>query len=285
MPRLTWITTCKGRLEHLKQTLPRVVDQPDLAWVVVDFSCPDGTADWVRTHHPQVTIVEAAGEPGFSAPRARNLGAAAARTEWLGFFDADVLLAADFSAALLPLLRPGCFFRPTPVTPPTWGSVICHAHDFAAVGGYDEAMVGWGGEDDDLYARLLLGGLKAQGFPASFVGAIEHDDAARVRFYEVKNRAVQHRINMLYLHAKLDLMRLLGQPLGLDARRMLFDQTRRSVTAALDAGMTRATLEVTLPELLIKPPPIDGIVEHWQLGRKLSYGIDIQARYVERVAA
>ena len=117
MPRLTWITTCKGRLEHLRHTLPRVVAQPDLACVVVDFSCPDGTADWVQKHHPQVTVVEAANEPGFSAPRARNLGAAAARTEWLGFFDADILLAADFSTAVLPLLRPGAFFRPTPVTP------------------------------------------------------------------------------------------------------------------------------------------------------------------------
>lgn len=285
MPGLSYITTCKGRLAHLQQTLPRVLGQPGVACIVVDYSCPDGAAEWVGRTHPGVRVVKVSGEPGFSAPRARNLGAAAAATEWLAFFDADIEWSPDFATRVVPTLQAGHFYRPGPVTQQTWGSVICRREDFVAVGGYDEAIVGWGGEDDDLYARLVLAGVRPSAFPASLVSEIPHDDGLRVRFYAVKNRATQHRINMLYVQAKLDLMRMLGSALPLDTRQTLFAEVCKAVSQAIAAGQSQASLDVRLPEQLVKPPPIDGIVEHWHLGRRLIYNIDIAARYVERLPA
>ena len=282
MAALCYITTCKGRLHHLKQTLPRVVGQPGVSCVVVDYACPDNTTDWVLANFPQVRVVRVTGETGFSVTRARNLGAQAADAPWLAFFDADILWSPELATTVIPQLQPGHFYRAKPVTLQTWGSVICHRQDFEALGGYDEAFAGWGGEDDDLLARLSMLGRIPAGFPAELINEIPHDDAARVRFHEIKDRAVQHRINMLYIHAKLDLMRLLGGPLPLATRQGLFGEVRRIIRQAADTGQSAAIVEVGLPAQLIKPPPINGLIEHWHLNRKMLYSIDIAARYIER---
>ena len=283
MATLCYITTCKGRLEHLKQTLPRVVDQPGVSCVVVDYACPDNTTDWVTANFPQVTVVRVTGEAGFHLARARNLGAQAANTPWLAFFDADILWSPELAKTVIPQLRPGHFYRAQPVTLQTWGSVICHRQDFEAVGGYDEAFTGWGGEDDDLLARLSMLGRLPAGFPASLVREIPHDDDARVRFYDIKDRAVQHRINMLYMQVKLDLIRLTGGPVSLEIRRTLANEVQRVIRQAIDSGQPVASIEVNLPAQLVKPPPINGLLEHWHLNRKMAYSIDIAARHIERV--
>lgn len=283
MATLCYITTCKGRLHHLKQTLPRVVNQPDVSCVVVDYSCPDGAADWVIANFPQVKVVRVTGEAGFSAPRARNLGAQAASSPWLAFFDADILWSPELGSTVIPQMRPGHFYRARPVTLQTWGSLICHRQDFDAVGGYDEAFSGWGGEDDDLLARLSMHGLVSAGFPASLIGEIPHDDDTRVRFYDIKNKAVQHRVNMLYMQVKLDLIRLTGGPVSLEIRRKLANEVQRVILQAIDSGQQQASIEVSLPTRLIKPPPINGLIEHWHLNRKMAYSIDIAARHIERV--
>jgi glycosyltransferase involved in cell wall biosynthesis len=280
---LCYITTCKGRLHHLKQTLPRVVGQPGVSCIVVDYDCPDNTADWVAANFPQVKVVRVTGEAGFNVSRARNLGAQAADSPWLAFFDADILWSPDLAGVVVPQLQQGHFYRAQPVTLQTWGSVICHRQDFEAIGGYDEAFTGWGGEDDDLLARLAMLGRVGAGFPALLLGEIPHDDAARVRFHDVKDRAVQHRVNMLYLQVKLDLIRLMGAPLSLDVRRALVSEVRRVILQAVDLGQPAASFEVNLPALVVKPPLTNGRVDHWHLNRKMCYSIDIAARSAERV--
>jgi len=279
---LCYITTCKGRLEHLKQTLPRVVHQPDVSCVVVDYDCPDKTADWVTANYPQVSVVRVTGEAGFNLARARNLGARNADAPWLAFFDADILWAPELAATMIPLLEAGHFYRPEPVTLQSWGSVICHRQDFHAIGGYDEAFAGWGGEDDDLLTRLEMLGRTAAGFPASLVEEISHTDEARVRFHEVKDRAVQRRINMLYFQLKLDLLRMLGGPLPLETRQAMFAEARRAIHLAADAGTPAATIEVNLPSLSVSPPPLNGSTEHWQLNRRMAVSIDIATHNTER---
>ncbi|HEY4997615.1 MAG TPA: glycosyltransferase, partial [Usitatibacter sp.] len=140
MTRLAYVTTCMGRLEHLKQSLPRAAGQPDVSCVVVDYSCPDRAGNWVEQHFPGVKVVRIEGETRFNASRARNAGAAAAGdVEWLGFFDADILLDESFAKVVLPTLRRGSFYRSDAVTRQSWGSVICRRDDFIAAGRYDEA--------------------------------------------------------------------------------------------------------------------------------------------------
>ena len=40
MAFITFITTCRGRLAHLRETLPSFAAQPDAAVIVVDYRLP-----------------------------------------------------------------------------------------------------------------------------------------------------------------------------------------------------------------------------------------------------
>lgn len=277
MATLCYITTCKGRLAHLQQTLPRIVGQPDVSCVVVDYSCPDRAGDWVEASYPQVRVVRAGGETRFNASRARNLGAQAADAPWLGFFDADILLSPGFSRDIVPQLVPGFFYRANPVTSQTWGSIICHRDDFAAVGGYDEAYVGWGGEDDDLIAMLILAGKRIAGFAPQLLAEISHTEEQRVDFYDIKNRRIQSRVNQIYFQVKIDLLRILGNPLSAEQKHTLFGEIQRTVLQGESGNrLMPQNVEVDLPVLVIATPPNTGAVEHTSVRRKITYTIAIE---------
>jgi len=278
---LTYITTCKGRLAHLKQALPRAV-AVGLPCVVVDYSCPEGSAQWLEAHFPQTTIVRAEGEAGFHAARARNLGAAAARTPWLAFFDVDVLLEPAFGEIVVPALTAGHFYRASPVTRQTWGSIICARDDFAAVGGYDETYRGWGGEDDDLIRMLLLSGRRPAHFAASLVGEISHSDEVRTHFYEIQDLFLQQRINHTFMQVKFDMLRLLGKPLPAAERKTVYEQIQTAILTAEDKNRgTPIVIEVPIPRAVIEGPPTNEGMKQSEfavLQRKLTYTLTIQRR-------
>lgn len=276
---LSIITTCKGRLDHLKQSLPRMAAQPGTETIVVDYGCPDGTGDWVAQHYPQVCLVRVRNVEGFNASHARNIGARAATAPWLGFFDADILLADRFSASVLPALRNGNYYRASPVTLQTWGSVICHRDDFFRINGYDEAYSGWGGEDDDLLAMLALHRITGYGFPAALLSEVDHDDERRTRFAAVKSRWLQSRINQVYLHAKLDLVRLSGNPPTSQESRLIFAEIERTVLQANAAGNASCTIRLELPEQMLGSPPHDDMIELNGLSRSLSYTLSFRGTH------
>ena len=72
MTTIACVITCKGRLHHLKQTLPLIVAMGTSEVIVVDYGCPDGTGDWVEANFPGVTVVRVDDDPGFSPARSRN---------------------------------------------------------------------------------------------------------------------------------------------------------------------------------------------------------------------
>lgn len=246
MPMITFVTTCRGRLAHLQETLPSLVGQPDSAVVVVDYSCPDGTGDWVEANFPQVEVVRSTDRPRFELSRARNLGAALVQSPWICFVDADTRVAEDFYDRVAPGLTAGRYYRARPRTIETWGTSICGTADFKRVGGYDEVIQGWGKEDEDFYARLSLAGLRDSGFPGEVLETIGHADSDRVAHYDMKERWVNESINHVYCRAKIDLMLLQRQPLELDVRRRLYAQVHAAVMEARETGKPIA---ITLPLL------------------------------------
>jgi glycosyltransferase involved in cell wall biosynthesis len=217
VPRLSIITTCKGRLHHLRQSLPAFLAQPDAEVIVVDYDCPDGTAEIVAREFPGARVVAVRERPHFDISRARNLGGDAATGEWLAFIDADIVIAPDFHQRLAPQLQPGTYHRfpPRGRNSSLWGSVVMRRADYLAVGRYDEVMQGYGGDDQDMYFRLELAGLRLQ--PLDFTLAaeiIEHDVATRIRFGRLPSMLHHQRLNSAYLIVKSTLLRQLG-PTGL----------------------------------------------------------------------
>jgi glycosyltransferase involved in cell wall biosynthesis len=217
VPRVSIITTCKGRLHHLRRSLPRFLAQPEAEAIVVDYDCPDRTAEVVAREFPAARVVAVTDRPNFAISEARNLGAAAAAAEWLAFIDADIVIAPDFHARLAPRLQPGAFYRfpPRGRASSLWGSCVMRRDDFLAVGRYDEAMQGYGGDDQDMYFRLALAGLQPQWLDFDLLSeVIEHDVAERIRFGARPSMLHHQRLNSAYLIVKTSLLRQLG-PNGL----------------------------------------------------------------------
>jgi len=257
---ITFVTVCKARLAHLRQSLPAAAAQAPC--VVVDYACPEGTGDWVNTHHSEVELVRIDPSAPFSVAAGRNAGAGMAKTEWLCFLDADVVPAAHFVEALTPLLRPGQFYRPWPLTADNWGTVVCARSDFERVTGYDVVFDDWGGEDDDLYQRLQLAGVKPAHYPGYLLSAIAHDDATRMRFHAVKDREISRRLNFAYMRLKNDLRAMLGEEPAIPLRRAMFAEVKRVLSDSLRAG-SQAQISVNLPD--------GGLLPGWQAGRTLIY--------------
>lgn len=235
MTSIAFVTTCKGRLHHLQETLPLLVAQAPDEIIVVDYGCPQGAGDWVEEHHPQVSVVRVTDDPGFCTSRARNLGAARSTSQWVCFIDADVRVNAGWVAWLRGNLHSKFFYRAAPVDGKrdknTWGTVVCTKRALDAIEGYDEAFRGWGGDDDDLYERLTARGLAENVYPSAFVDAIGHDDADRVTFHEVKDVDASATINMIYMAAKRQVAHVTGRKVALQTRLDLMGRIKRDIMA------------------------------------------------------
>ncbi len=100
-PLISVITTCKGRLDYLKRSLPGWLDQdyPCYEVVVVDFDCPQKTADYIEDNRRYLVkkssgvdlrAVRVLPRPFFNLNEARNVGCLHARGDILFLVDADV---------------------------------------------------------------------------------------------------------------------------------------------------------------------------------------------------
>lgn len=267
MSDLCLITTCMGRLQHLRESLSAAASQPRTSCVVVDYSCPERCGEWVEQHYPKVRVVRVPGESYFSVARARNAGAAVADASWLGFFDADVILTPSFAETVLGLVKPGCFYRPSrPSANDLWGTMVCPSTAFKRIGGYDEAIQGWATEDTELYERFRMLGLTEETFPAQLLSAIPHSDELRTQFHKNKQIKVGWTTNILYTQAKLDLVKMNERPLSLDKRQKLYALVTDLVQRALAGDESARELHVAFRR---RELPTGGIVRAW-----LSYTLD-----------
>lgn len=189
-PRFTIVIPCKGRLHHVQQFLPswRNQETPAAEILVVDYDCPQGTADWLREHAPDIRCIRVtANAQRWSASRCRNIGAVVASGDWIVFADADAFLPPDFLSRVRQQVHRGyrlvmtayynsgreCLLSPAAVEKAL----------FHEVRGYDEMIPNYGHEDTDFYGRCVraIGG-------DDHIGRIHntqcmaHDDSERMAY-------------------------------------------------------------------------------------------------------
>lgn len=241
-PLLSLITVCRNRLHHLKETLPKMCAQSNAEVIVVDDGCEQGTAKWVRENYPQVRVVEVTSTVQFSLPRARNFGANAAQGNFLLFIDADIILEDDLGKWVAQNCKENNYYEVgEPRSLSAWGTVLVHRDDFFDVDCFDEAFIGWGGEDVDLYTSLQNIKVNKCSFPSVFVNAIEHSDEER-QFEDAKDikkaKGQAFKIHFMYVRIKNDLMTLSTQPLSLRYRKELMqkviDEIKKEDTATIE---------------------------------------------------
>jgi glycosyltransferase involved in cell wall biosynthesis len=230
-PTYSIVTTCKGRLDDLKQSLPRFVAQSDAEVIVVDYDCPQKTAAYVRQTYPTVKVVSVTDRPLFNLPDARNCGVAEATGKVLVFLDADVIAAEDFLARLQFPVGKKVHGRFAPKKSNSLnGSCIVRREDFEAVGAYDELLSGYEAEDLDLYMRLRLYGTRPITVREDAIErVIEQSEEERLRFRppEILRQFLR---GQLYQLAKESVLRHRGETrIGREERQALMAQVDRQL--------------------------------------------------------
>ncbi len=237
------ITTCKGRLDHLERTLPTWLAHTPFDVIVVDFDCPDRCADWAEALSPRVHVVRVPDRPVFNASEARNAGLRVAESQWVCFIDADVLLTPCFAAAASTLDRDSHFYLVDQAEGDLYGTMVAPLDVVRGLGGFDEAILGWGCEDMDMRRRLEGRGLRAAHLPRACFDFIPHGDDRRSIVHTLKGRGLL--INQLYIDAKQASMGALRRELSLVERRALYGQV---------ANMAHRLSGTALPELHLATP-------------------------------
>ena len=251
---ITYVTTCKGRLHHLKKSLPRVVNQGLGGIIVVDFDCPDGSGQWVHEHFPQVQVIKINAQPKFDYSRSRNIGGHAAKTKWIAFFDADVLVSENFFRNIAPNLNDGSYYVPKNEDGNTWGSFLVEKKLFEKVDGYDEAIKHWGGVDTALYNVLSFVGARNETYDGKLIEAVQHSDEERLVFTSLKDVNFAKQLATIYEICKLDIMRIEQTLLDLEFRITLRQTTHNALVQMIESksGIARFTIELP-PKTLIRP--------------------------------
>lgn len=248
---LSFITTCKNRLPHLKQTLPLMLQQPHSEVIVVDYGCEQGTAAWVKEHHPAAKLVQVNDDPVFCAARARNMGARNASHKVFCFVDADVLLHLEFGKWLELNEDPNGFYvYPGQKAPELAGFLIVAREHFFKVDGYDEAIRGWGGEDKDLCERLARTGLSTSLVPQGSISPISHGDELRqLDKHEggFGNKQETLSMHQLYRAIKRDSWRLTGQEIELEKRKELLTYITMKREEAVVEGQDAFEISINIP--------------------------------------
>jgi glycosyltransferase involved in cell wall biosynthesis len=209
------IVTCKGRLHHLRETLPLMLRQaPEIPFevVVVDYGCPQGTFDWLRSlDYCKVLAVRVLDKAyPFNQSRARNCGARFARGNIFAFMDADMRPHHTWLAtAVEPLLAKAaglCIVKPA--VPNTVGTCVVTRELYYQVRGYDEGFQGWGRDDSDFYKRCAPYSTIAK-YPASLLRPIRHSNEERTRYYEQSLHKSDAR-NLAYVAKRNGIINELG---------------------------------------------------------------------------
>jgi Sulfotransferase domain len=212
--RIACVTTCKGRLHHLQQTLSHNIRDRGLngvVFVLLDYSDRDDLGDYIQAEHKADidagTLVYYRFDDAerFHMAHAKNMAHRCAIGEGadiLVTLDADNLngpgfidyvtgrFAADPELSFLcpdfkTLPPPGQRFNkanPVRLGRGFAGRLAIRWGDFLKAGGYNEVYDTWRGEDIDLIARLGRLSLKKGAIEPIFLNAIAH--TSKLRFCE-----------------------------------------------------------------------------------------------------
>lgn len=220
--KIIFCITCKGRLEHLKKTLPENLadnaDFLDCKFVLMDYNSQDGLQEYIKSVHAlnldsgYLSVYTHMASGAFHVSHAKNMAARCAILEGadiLVTLDADNYTGPGFTQFIAdrfreagpwagrPAIWPGVFLCPNfpLIKSLPYGSEFgrpdrgyagrfaIHAKDFVKMGGYDESFNTWHGEDVDMIARLGRLGYSMRHFENSQLKTIPHGPEVRFKEY------------------------------------------------------------------------------------------------------
>lgn len=210
-PIIAFCTTCKGRRQHIEQTLPRNLadnsDYPHAKFILLDYNSQDGLVDYVRNnlgkavHKGRLVVYSYPQADRFRMAHAKNIAHRAGIIEGadvLVSLDGDNFTGAGFASYIAEQFKanPQTFLwarmvkglMPRGIS----GRLVFTPEAFVKAGGYDERFETWAKDDKDLNERLRRLGYPSAEIPAQFLDGVRHSDKMRFREYpHVKHKAAQ----------------------------------------------------------------------------------------------
>ena len=214
--QVAFCTTCKGRTQHIEETLPaNLRDSTKARMVLVNYNSPDHLDAFIQKNH-MVDIesgklsVYRFTEPGpFRMAHAKNLShrlALLGGADLLVNMDADNFAAPDFDQYIAEELSDENVFLWANMRKGDLeytkrrgisGRIAVTKHAFLAAGGYDEAFAEWGPDDKDFNTRLRRLGFLAREIDLRFLNAVSHNDKMRFREYpHLRHAAVPYTFDL-----------------------------------------------------------------------------------------
>jgi hypothetical protein len=200
---IAFCTTCKGRVQHIEQTLPQnLADNatyPDCKFILVDYNSQDHLYRYLQLHHRQALdsgrlVYYYHPAPGpFRMAHAKNMAhrlGIAEGADILVNLDADNFTGVNFAQYIEERYEGarGHFLwarmvqgeLPRGIN----GRIVVTKEAFLKVGGYDERFSTWSPDDKDFNLRLRRLGYRGDEIPAQFLNAVTHTDKMRFREYQ-----------------------------------------------------------------------------------------------------
>jgi hypothetical protein len=204
-PLVSFCITCKERLIHLQEVLPKNLawhaDDPDVEFVVLNYNSGDSMHDWMRGacgrllesgrvayfFNPEPTM--------FHASHAKNQAFRLARGSILCNLDADNYTGAGFAGYIrrqlqtLDFLSGGVIDNGRIIATNVRGVEgrnVLPRELFWALGGFDEDFSSWGYEDSNLSERMMFLNLMGGTIHDDYLSCVGHDDDLRTRFFSNK---------------------------------------------------------------------------------------------------
>lgn len=205
LPTIAFCTTCKGRAQHVEQTLTRNMHDnesyPNLKFVVLDYNSPDHLAQHLMKQHwgdmeSGRLAVYHYQEPGpFKMAHAKNMAHRLGLLEGADILvnmDADNFSGGGFAWYIserftesrqkflwAKMIKDGEGRLGRGIS----GRIAVTRHQFLNAGGYDEKFNTWSPDDKDFNARLRRLGYEPEEIPPQYLGVILHNDKMRFREY------------------------------------------------------------------------------------------------------
>lgn len=262
--KISFCTTIKNRLHHLKQTLPLNIsdniDYTNSQFIILDYNSDDGLEDWLKKemkHYidcQRLVYYRTTTPLYYKRSHSRNLAFKLSDGDIICNVDADNFIGKDFAKYIN-----DNFSKEGPVFMSTFsethhpigdvaGRVCCLKEHFYSIKGYDEEIEDYGFEDSDLVNRLISFGLKRHLITdKSFLNALRHSNEERIS--EEKTMKNLHQIYRFHKsYDKTDLILLFKD--GKYHKGLLIDcktNHSQSMKYSLDPQQNKYTFKLNEP--------------------------------------
>lgn len=204
--KISFCTTVMNRLHHLKETLPmNLADNiatENIEFVILDYNSTDGLEDWMKQNLDNFcgkVIYFKTTQPSFyKRSHSRNMAFRLASGDIVCNLDADNYAGKNFAEYLTAMFQQDNTIFIAPQNnhlSDTFGKISTTKSDFLQLRGYDEAIKGYGFEDNDLKNRLAnLGRTEVTFNDTEFLKAIIHTEEERI-----KNEYIYNHLQAIFV--------------------------------------------------------------------------------------